>query len=148
MHANNELLGWTHTFNANLLNEARFGFLTIDGGQTSPNAGNTFAASNGIQGVTTNPLDTGYPQVSFGGQFTTMGDPALFTFRDNRDFEFYDNVIWHRGTHTIKFGGYLMHYDLRTANPNNARGIFFLHAALDFIRLPASPTATHSQISC
>ena len=123
-HAINGAAGWTHVFNANLLNESRFGFLTVDGGQTSPNAGNTFAASTGIQGVTTNPLDIGYPQVSFGGQFTTMGDPALFTFRDNRDFEFYDNVIWHRGTHTVKFGGYTMHYDLNTANPNGARGIF------------------------
>src|SRR3954468_19939121 len=46
------------------------------------------------------------------------------TFRNNRDFEFYDNVIWHRGTHTIKFGAYAMHYDLRPVNPNGARGIF------------------------
>ena len=102
----------------------RFGFLTVAGGQTSPNAGNNFAAQTGLQGVTTNPLDLGYPQISFGGQFTTMGDPALFTFRNNRDFEFYDNVIWHKGTHTIKFGGYAMHYDLRPVNPNGARGIF------------------------
>ena len=123
-HALNGAASWTHAFSANVLNEARFGFLTVDGGQTSPNAGNAFAARTGIQGVTTNPLDLGYPQVSFGGQFTTMGDPSLFTFRNNRDFEYYDNVIWHRGTHTIKFGVYLMHYDLATANPNGARGIF------------------------
>ncbi len=123
-HAINGAASWTHAFNASLLNEARFGFLTTDGGQTSPNAGNPFAARTGIQGVTTNPLDLGYPQVSFGGQFSTMGDPALFTFRDNRDFEFYDNVIWHKGTHTVKFGVYFMHFNLDTANPNNARGVF------------------------
>ena len=107
-----------------VLNESRFGFLTVAGGQTSPNAGNNFAAQTGLQGVTTNPLDMGYPQVSFGGQFTTMGDPALFTFRNNRDFEFYDNVIWHPGTHTIKFGAYAMHYNLQPVNPNGARGVF------------------------
>ena len=123
-HAINGVAGWTHAFNANVLNEARFGFLTVAGGQTSPNAGNNFAAQTGLQGVTTNPLDMGYPQVSFGGQFTTMGDPALFTFRNNRDFEFYDNVIWHKGTHTIKFGAYAMHYNLQPVNPNGARGIF------------------------
>jgi hypothetical protein len=66
----------------------------------------------------------GYPQISFGGQFTTMGDPALFTFRENRDFEFYDNVILHKGRHTAKFGAYFMNYNLRTTNPNAARGIF------------------------
>jgi len=123
-HAINGAASWTHLFNANVLNESRFGFLTVAGGQTSPNAGNAFAAQAGLQGVTTNPLDLGYPQVSFGGQFAAMGDPSLFTFRDNRDFEYYDNLIWHKGTHTIKFGGYFMHYDLETANPNGARGIF------------------------
>jgi hypothetical protein len=53
-----------------------------------------------------------------------MGDPALFTFRDNGDFEFYDNVILHRGRHTIKAGAYFMHYNLRPVNPNGARGVF------------------------
>ena len=123
-HAINGVAGWTHAFNANVLNEARFGFLTVVGGQTSPNVGITFSAQTGLQGVTTNPLDIGYPQVSFGGQFTTIGDPALFTFRNNRDFEFYDNVIWHKSKHTIKFGAYAMHYNLRPVNPNGARGIF------------------------
>jgi len=123
-HAINGVAGWTHTFNANFLNEARFGFLTVAGGQTSPNAGNNFAVQTGLQGVTPNLLDTGYPQVSFGGQFTTMGDPALFTFRNNRDFEFYDNATWHKNRQTIKFGAYAMHYNLQPVNPNGARGIF------------------------
>ena len=123
-HAINGAAGWTHVFSPSVLNEARFGFLTVAGGQTSPNVGNTFAAQNGLQGVTANPLDTGYPQVSFGGQFATMGDPALFTFRNNRDLEIYDNVIWHRSLHTIKFGAYALHYSLQPVNPNGARGVF------------------------
>lgn len=123
-HAINGVAGWTHTFSPNILNESRFGFLTVAGGQTSPNRGNAFAEQAGLQGVTTNPLDLGYPQISLGGQFSTMGDPTLFTFRNNRDFEFYDNVIWHRSRHTVKFGAYFMHYNLQPVNPNGARGIF------------------------
>jgi hypothetical protein len=123
-HSINGAAGWTHTFDPNVLNEARFGFLTVAGGQQSPNAGNPFALENGVQGVTKNPADMGYPQFSFGGQFTPIGDPALFTFRDNRDLEFYDNIIVHRGRHTVKLGAYFMHYDLNTANPNGARGVF------------------------
>jgi len=123
-HSVNGAAGWTHTWSADSLNEARFGFLTVPGGQTSPNAGNPFASQTGLEGVTANPLDMGYPQISFGGQFTTIGDPALFTFRKNRDFEFYDNAIWHKGRHTAKFGAYFMHYDLQTTNPNGARGVF------------------------
>jgi hypothetical protein len=123
-HSLNGVAGWTHVFSAEFLNEARFSFLTVAGGQTSLNAGNPFAAQTGLQGVTTNPLDMGFPQVSFGGQFTTMGDPALFTFRNNRDFEFFDNVSLHWRAHNIKFGLYVMRYDLQPVNPNGARGVF------------------------
>jgi hypothetical protein len=123
-HTVNLAAGWTHIFSTNWLNEFRFGWMHVDGGQTSPNAGNNFAALNGLQGVTTNPLDMGYPNVSFGGQFATAGDPALFTNRNNRDFEFYDNVVWHKGTHTLKFGGYWFHFNFQPTNPNNARGTF------------------------
>jgi hypothetical protein len=123
-HSINGAAGWTHIWSANFLNEARFGFLTVVGGQTSPNAGTDFAGETGLRGVTTNPLDMGYPQFSLGGQFTTIGDPALFTFRDNRDLEFFDNVTLHKGKHTMKFGAYAMHYNLEPVNPNGARGIF------------------------
>jgi hypothetical protein len=123
-HSINGAAGWTHVFKAQLLDEARFGYLTVVGGQQSPNAGNPFASLTGLQGVTTTPQDMGFPQASFGGQFTTMGDPALFTFRNNRDFEFYDNATFHQSRHTLKFGAYFMHFDLGVVNPNGARGIF------------------------
>lgn len=123
-HALNGAAGWTRAMNTGLVNEARFGVLVVVGGQTSPNAGNPFATQNGLAGVVADPRDAGYPQVSFGGQFTTIGDPALFTFRRNRDFEGYDNLIWHRGRHTVRVGAYIMHYDLEPVNPNAARGIF------------------------
>lgn len=122
-HTVNGVAAWTHTFDPNLLNEFRFGFLSVAGGQTSPNAGIDFAARFGLAGVTSDPRDSGYPQVSFGGQFSTMGDPALFTYRDNRDFEFYDNVIRHTGAHTLKFGGYFFHFKFEPINPAGARGI-------------------------
>lgn len=123
-HSINGVAGWTHVFNPNALNEARFGALSVIGGQRSPNQGTNFAGQAGISGVTTNALDAGYPQFTFGGQFTSAGDPTSFTFRDNRDFEFYDNATLHRGRHTVKFGAYVMRYNLQTVNPNRARGVF------------------------
>jgi len=146
-HTLNGVAGWTHVFSPEFLNEARFAFLTVTGGQTSPNAGNPFAAQTGLQGVTTNPLDMGFPQVSFGGQFTTMGDPALFTFRNNRDFEFFDNVSVHWRSHNIKFGAYLMHYDLQPVNPNGARGNF-LSPQDSHRRRPDWEMETPSPTSC
>ena len=123
-HTINLVAGWTHVFNSNLLNEFRFGWMHVNGGQTSPNSGVDFVALSGLQGVAPSALDMGYPNVSFGGAFATVGDPALFTTRNNHDFEFYDNVVWHRGTHTVKFGAYWFHFDFQPANPTNARGTF------------------------
>jgi hypothetical protein len=123
-HTVNLVGAWTHVFNANLLNEFRFGWMHVNGGQSSPNSGVDFAALSGLQGIAPSALDRGYPNVSFGGTFATAGDPALFTTRDNHDFEFYDNVVWHRGKHTVKFGAYWFHFDFLPANPNNARGTF------------------------
>jgi hypothetical protein len=123
-HTVNLVAGWTHVFNSNLLNEFRFGWMHVNGGQTSPNSGIDFAALSGLQGVAPSALDMGYPNVSFGGTFATVGDPALFTTRNNHDSEFYDNFVWHRGKHTVKFGAYWFHFNFQPANPNNARGTF------------------------
>ena len=123
-HSVNAVAGWTHTFSGDLLNELRAAVLTASGGQSSPNAGNAFASRNGIQGVTTNPLDTGFPQFSFGGQFSTMGDAALFTRRADSDVEVYDNVMKRRGNHTLRAGAYFMRFHFQPENPNNARGVF------------------------
>jgi hypothetical protein len=90
----------------------------------SPNQGVNFAAVSGLQGVTTDSRDQGYPQVSFGGQFSTVGDPTSFVSRENRSFELYDNVLVDRGTHRLKFGGYLFRLEFNPVNPNAARGAF------------------------
>ncbi|MEQ1913377.1 MAG: hypothetical protein ABMA15_31480, partial [Vicinamibacterales bacterium] len=89
----NVALGHTHTFGNRWLNEIRFGYLGARGGQVSPNAGVTFAPTTGLQGVTTDVRDMGYPQVSFGGQFSAIGDPTSFVSRNNKSFELYDNVM-------------------------------------------------------
>lgn len=122
-HSENIALGHTRTF-ARWLNEVRFGYLGARGGQVSPNAGVTIASAAGLQGVTTDPRDMGYPQVSFGGQFSTIGDPTAFVSRDNRSVELYDNVMLPRGSHQLKFGGYLFYLRFNPVSPTNARGAF------------------------
>jgi hypothetical protein len=123
-HGRSLALGTTHVFSASVLNELRFGYLHASGGQVSPNEGVPFAAAVGLQGVTEDARDLGYPQVSFGGLFSTIGDPATFVSRDNQSFELYDNVLWDRGAHRLKFGGYLFNLRFNPVNPQNARGAF------------------------
>src|SRR5262245_19809640 len=123
-HSENVAAGYAHTFSARWMNELRFGYLRARGGQVSPNAGFDFAARSGLQGVTQDVSDMGYPQASFGGLFSTIGDPTSFVSRDDRSYELYDNVMYERGRHRAKFGAYLFHLEFNPVNPTNARGNF------------------------
>ena len=114
----------THTFGSSLLNEFRFGFMKVDGGQASLNAGVDFAGQVGLLGVTRDPRDVGYPQITTGGLYSTMGDPTSFVFRHNQHFELYDNFTIDRGAHRFKVGAYYFHLALRPEQPDIARGAF------------------------
>ncbi len=114
----------TRTFGTSLLNELRVGWMTVAGGQISQNRGNTFAQDVGLLGVTGDPRDMGFPQISTGGLYSTFGDPTIFTTRDNQHFEFFNNVTLARARHRLKFGAYYFHLQLRPEQPDNARGAF------------------------
>jgi hypothetical protein len=122
-HTDNLSASWSHIFNTSWINELRFGWLWVGGGESSPNAGLDFAEKTGLQGVSANPLDTGYPNVTLTG-FSTVGETTQYVTRKDNDFEIYDNVLWHHGTHTVKFGGYFFHLDFNPVNAQNARGTF------------------------
>jgi carboxypeptidase family protein len=123
-HSVNLAAAETHTFSPNAVNEFRFGWLGVSGGQGDPNAGDPFAGQYGLLGVTTNPGDMGFPQISLSNAFSTIGSPAGFTFRTDRDFELFDNVLVHRGRHRLHFGAYFFHLDFHPSFPNGARGIY------------------------
>jgi hypothetical protein len=122
-HTDNLAGSWSHVFNTSWMNELRFGWMWVGGGQSSPNAGIDFAGLTGLQGVTSNPLDTGFPQASVTG-LTTMGEPTQYASRQDSNYEVYDNAIWHHGTHTVKFGVYFFHLNFEPVNAQNARGLF------------------------
>jgi hypothetical protein len=122
-HTDNLSATWTHVFNTSWINELRFGWMWVGGGESSPNAGTNFTGPTGLQGVSANPLDTGYPDVTITG-FSAMGESTQYVTRKDNDYELYDNVIWHHSTHTVKFGAYFFHLDFEPVNANNARGTF------------------------
>lgn len=120
----NVALSYTHFFTNHLFNEFRFGYLGVSGGQASENRGVDFASGVGLLGVTKNPDDVGYPQISLGGLFSNIGDPTTFITRRDTSLEVYDNVFISRGSHNIKFGVYLYHFSFNPVNPDTARGAF------------------------
>ena len=117
-------ISYTKTIGTRMLNELRFGWMRVDGGQGSLNAGNDFASRVGLRGVTGDPRDMGFPQISTAGLYSVMGDPTAFIARNNEHFEIYNNFLIDRGEHRYKFGGYLFHLRFRPENPDTARGSF------------------------
>ena len=94
------------------------------GGQVSANRGVDFAGQVGLQGVTRDPRDVGFPQISTRGLYSTFGDPTSFVYRDNQHFELYHSVMLDRGAHRLKAGAYYFHLQFRPEQPDNARGAF------------------------
>ena len=120
----NLAVSYARTFGTRMLNELRFGWMRVGGGQRSRNAGNDFASRVGLLGVTADLRDAGFPQISTGGLYSVMGDPTTFVHRQNEHFELYENFLIDRGKHRIKVGGYLFHLRFRPENPDTARGAF------------------------
>jgi len=120
----NAVVSHLRVFGDSMLNEVRAGWMTTGGGQISLNRGNTFASRVGPLGVTSDPRDAGFPQISTSGFYSTMGDPTVFTTRENQHVELYENFTIDRGTHRWKFGGYYYRLRLRPEQPDNARGAF------------------------
>ena len=137
--AKNLAVSHTHVFGGAAVNELRLGWMRVTGGQVSENRGVDFASQVGLEGVTTDPRDVGYPQISTRGLYSTFGDPTSFVYRDNEHFELYENVALDRGAHRLKFGGYYFHLRFRPEQPDNARGAFTYtgqfsgHAFADFL---------------
>jgi len=122
----NLALGWTRTFGANLLNEARFGFQRNNPDENCENCENNPGklAGFGINGLSAlGPDMEGSPFVSFSG-FSGAGDAGYRPISNVEMVEKYeDHLTWIRGRHTIVVGADLQFWqNLRQQNPYSPRG--------------------------
>jgi hypothetical protein len=95
------IAAWTHTFNSNLLNEARFGFARDNNQIKTPVIGSSILSEVGITGVPTKGLPT-YPVFNVTGLTSPYVVPYFGGITTN--FEATDNVTWVHKAHLIKFG--------------------------------------------
>ena len=118
----------------------RFGWLWVGGGQSQPKCGNEFCGTDRVTRGDAPILWTrDIPQATITG-FSTMGESTQYVSRRDNNYEFYDNVIWHHGTHTVKFGGYFFHLNFDPVNAQQCEG----HVLIS----PADSRAIAWAISC
>src|SRR5215813_8176652 len=110
----------THTFTANLVNDARAGFtyLPVTEGFSIPTGGN-LPQKFGIASVS----DTFLPALVFVGsglQPGTIGNNDLVQSFHDTTWQFEDTMFWTRGRHQFHFGMQGYHYIMNDLYPGNA----------------------------
>jgi len=115
--AQNLMVGETHTFSPNLLNEFRFAFNRISASLIQENPGVSINQAVGLP-EPSNPRDFGLSQINVTG-FATLGQEINSpNHNENNTIQFLDHATWVRGRHTLKFGA-----DFRLLRANAFRDI-------------------------
>ncbi len=114
----------THTLRANLLNEFRFGWSSIKFFQLPIDYGTNPANAVGLPGVNLNNATSAMSQMTFQNirNLGANGNQPLIT--NQNDFQFFDNVTWIKGKHTIKSGGSITLRSREILNPDTITGVF------------------------
>jgi hypothetical protein len=95
-------LGDTHTFNSNMVNEFRFGYVHSSSSEMTAGANQNLASKVGLQGVS--PLE--FPVVSIGGALSMyLGPRDQDSASLTQSYQWNDSVTIVHGAQIIKFGG-------------------------------------------
>jgi hypothetical protein len=95
----------THTFGSGWLNEFRFGVNQIKFFMTPIDYGTNPAAAAGIPGINLNQATSGMTQLVFQNIRNLGANSNQPLITNQNDFQFFDNVTWLKGKHTLKAGG-------------------------------------------
>jgi len=124
-------LGYTHTFNPTLINEARIGFNYLHTTRSGPAATDlsNVPGDYGIQGIPQTTLNGGLPAFGINGLATLGSNAFLPSDEVSSTFQLTDTVtkIW--GKHTFKAGFEYQHVKFSTLQPPWSRGEFDYNGA-------------------
>jgi hypothetical protein len=121
----NFMFSETHIFTQTLTNEFRLGYNYLHTGFEHPNAANLdFAASVGLGGIPTAPLNGGLPAVSLSG-ISGFGSPTWSTTSEHENvITLLDNVTKIVGNHALKAGVSFQSVRFSTLQPQQSRGTY------------------------
>jgi hypothetical protein len=129
-------------FSPRVINELRVGFNRYRSAQDSARTNtDNVAGKLGIGGVSTDPLDFGFPAVSIPPDYTAVSDPSnpFPTFRKDNVYQAGDTVSVIRGAHAFKFGGLINLVQVNGVQNSFGRGSFEFDG-----RFTASPAVSGS----
>ena len=127
----------THVFSPALINTARWGWARdyIVDGQTedgfTPVTGDAVVKAIGLQGVNPKGYSAmGFPQMNITG-VSALSQQAGGVNQRLNTFEYADSITWSKGSHVMKFGGELRHFNNFTGQiPTGTYGTFTFNGSL------------------
>ncbi len=122
-HARSYALGYTHTFNSNLINELLAGYNRDNFGYQPPFYGDALSASLGIVNANRNIETSGGALIGGNSGIDYTGDYGLYAVPQNT-YELSDSVDWNRGHHSFKFGATGILRNMEYFRPISGKGYF------------------------
>ncbi len=125
-HARGYDLGYTHTFSASVVNEARLGYIRDNYGYQPTLYGTPVSANLGIVNANRTPQLSGGALIGgYGNQLQYTGDYGLFAVPQNT-YELTDTLNLNRGKHSLKVGGTFLRRQVSFFRPISGKGFFFI----------------------
>jgi hypothetical protein len=123
-HPRSIVLGESHIFSPNIINEFRFGYVRSFLGYQPPFGSIPLSAELGIPNANTSPLLGGGALIgNSGSQLEYTGDYGSYFVPENT-YQIADNVSWIKGRHSFKFGTNLIWRQVNFFNPIAGKGFF------------------------
>jgi Carboxypeptidase regulatory-like domain/TonB-dependent Receptor Plug Domain len=125
-HPNGASIGWTHSFQANVINEMHFGYVRTTYGYTPPFANVPICNNLGIPNCN-NSSDLGGIALIGGSnsQIEYTGDYGPYLVPQT-SFDWNNSLSWVKGNHTIKMGASIIRRQLNLFRPITGKGFFNL----------------------
>ncbi len=125
-HARGYDLGYTHTFSAHAVNEARIAYNRDNYGYLPTDNGTPISANLGIVNANRSPQLSGGALIGgYGNQLEYTGDYGTFAVPQNT-YEVTDTINLNRGKHSLNLGGTFLRRQVNFFRPISGKGFFFI----------------------
>jgi hypothetical protein len=124
VHARGYDLGYTHTFTANVVNEANIAYNRDNFGYQPPFFGVPVSANLGIVNANRSLGTSGGALIGgYNNEIEYTGDYGLYAVPQNT-YEVTDTLNWQRGAHSLKLGGTVIRRQVEYFRPIAGKGFF------------------------
>jgi hypothetical protein len=145
---------WTRTLSPTLVNDVRFGWNHIivntgptwasGVGQLGQALGIANSNPNGLPGLLELGLNAGTPSSIGTGTYTNLGNAGVTQSFNTQVWQGNEAATWTHGRHTLKFGGELMHNNIKTFYSGNSGELGSLIFSPNFTASQVLSTSTTS----